>query len=206
MKLIDLLVQELPKRGGWPDGKTHAWQDHNTEIRFAPSVNADFHPQHKILCEEYRDIGVDDITPEHQIAVTREQYEAALAASKAEWNGEGLPPVGCDIYFYLDTDRYSTSGVIPNNGQMVSVLAHKITSAGNPVAVVYWDDNGAGRAAAFIKDAFRPIRSEADKKRDEAIESITSLIEYRNGCHAKALSKWIYEEIAAGKIHHIRID
>lgn len=27
MKLIDLLVQELPKRGGWPDGVTRIVQD-----------------------------------------------------------------------------------------------------------------------------------------------------------------------------------
>lgn len=32
MKLIDLLVQELPKRGGWPDGVSRIHQDHDGEI------------------------------------------------------------------------------------------------------------------------------------------------------------------------------
>lgn len=29
MKLIDLLVQELPKRGGWPEGVDSIYQDHD---------------------------------------------------------------------------------------------------------------------------------------------------------------------------------
>lgn len=34
MKLIDILVRELPKRGGWPEGMSQAAQDFNGEICF----------------------------------------------------------------------------------------------------------------------------------------------------------------------------
>jgi hypothetical protein len=109
--------------------------------------------------------------------VTREQYEAAIAAQQPVWNGEGLPPVGSDVEFTLDTDKYSVQGNIPENGQVVNVVAHKQTTDGNPVAVVYWDERGSGRAAAFIKAAFSPLRTEAERKReaevDELIDAIT---------------------------------
>ena len=35
MKLIDLLVQELPKRGGWPDGAECAVQDADYQLCFS---------------------------------------------------------------------------------------------------------------------------------------------------------------------------
>jgi hypothetical protein len=40
MKLIDLLVQELPKRGGWPEGAEIAVQDADSQICF--SSHSDF--------------------------------------------------------------------------------------------------------------------------------------------------------------------
>lgn len=123
--------------------------------------------------------------------VTREQYEAALAASKKEWDGECLPPVGCDCEFQAEDGSWGVGTVLCVGNLRVFWLCH---------------EDGMEYNAEIEPREFRPIRSEADKKRDEAIESITSLIEYRNGCHAKALAKWLFEEIAAGKIQHIRID
>ncbi|EKY2093395.1 hypothetical protein QNX23_003933 [Cronobacter sakazakii] len=89
MKLIDLLVQELPKHGGWPlDKKHHAFisQDSDGEVWAFPSK-----PNLNIMKEEWNIshgdgcyVGLlttiaDDFTTS---TVTREQYEAELAAEQ----------------------------------------------------------------------------------------------------------------------------
>lgn len=95
MKLIDLLVKELPKRGGWPkcavkihqdhDGETWAWLNHDSTERLFTldqvATNARKFGQNE-TCENM---------------VTRDQYEAALAASEGwiQWAG-GECPVDSD--------------------------------------------------------------------------------------------------------------
>lgn len=83
MKLIDILVEELPKRGGWPDDSDEMSQSQfdceiYTESKFLP----DFY-----VGERAEDNGIDN-------GVTREQYEAALAAKNEgwiEWGGGECP-------------------------------------------------------------------------------------------------------------------
>lgn len=97
MKLIDILVQELPKCGGWPEGRSYVWQDESGEIRFDTTIDCDFFPQEKVLCEKRRPIGKIFIYASDSFVVTREQYEAALAAKNdgwIEWGG-GECPVPC---------------------------------------------------------------------------------------------------------------
>lgn len=114
MKLIDLLVKELPKRGGWPegaikihqdyDGETWAWLNNGSTERLFTldqvAVNARKFNK-KETCENM---------------VTREQYEAALTASKAivghngwiDWQG-GECPVDNDAIIeviYRKTNLY----------------------------------------------------------------------------------------------------
>lgn len=109
MKLIDILVRELPKRGGWPDGADFAVQNYRDggikfannpiEIAISEKWNNElwqgewhFSTQHDFTCHEVSSDCRETI-------VSRGYYEAALAASKPEWNGEGLPHVGteCEI-------------------------------------------------------------------------------------------------------------
>ena len=83
MKLIDILVEELPKRGGWPDDSDEMSQSQfdceiYTESKFLP----DFY-----VGERAEDNGIDN-------GVTRDQYEAALAAKNdgwIEWGGGECP-------------------------------------------------------------------------------------------------------------------
>lgn len=193
MKLIDLLVQELPKLGGWPEAGTKYWD--------MPKIEG---------CDWSASYSYDDIKVVEWLAVKaggeyvkRRQYEAALAASKqVAWDGKGLPPVGCDVEFTLDTDKYRVSGVIPENGQAVNVVAHKVTTDGNSVAVVYWDDRGAGRAAAFIKEAFRPTRTEAERKREETIADLQNALGHAHGLFDLVL---LYKALTSGSIRHITL-
>lgn len=92
--LLQILVEELPKRGGWPEG-----------VKWLAQT-----PRGSILGRETRQDGphfsltLDTVAKDQFIAkVTRDQYEAALAASKAvvghngwiNWHG-GECPVDSD--------------------------------------------------------------------------------------------------------------
>ena len=93
------------------------------------------------------------------------QYEAM------GWDGTNLPPVGTDVEFTIGTYDIETDfdGILPAEGEIVEVIAHKTTSDGNDVAVVYWDDKGAGRSACFAPGCLRPLRTEAERAIDEMV-------------------------------------
>lgn len=83
MKLIDLLVKELPSRGGWPEGMVKCCQssvdselyffdknDNEEAIRFYPSCHR--------VCEDTKKVGY--------FYITREQYEAAINKPPTTFN------------------------------------------------------------------------------------------------------------------------
>lgn len=86
--LLQILVEELPKRGGWPEGTSRISQGAVTGYIYADG--------HRVLFR-HNVYGGDD-------CVTRDQYEVALAASKAvvghngwiDWHG-GECPVDSDV-------------------------------------------------------------------------------------------------------------
>ncbi|WP_414456247.1 hypothetical protein [Enterobacter quasiroggenkampii] len=179
MKLIDILVQELPKVGGWPN--------HVVVAISIPSVSWGV-PPWGCSPMAYR-------LASHEI-VTLEQYEAALVASKPEWDGRGLPPSGVE-FEYLRGDFGA------DEGRWVKCI---MKYAGDRFCIVHLD----GEGESWLKHEgtkIRPIRSEADKKRDEAIESIKAMLMYDYGDDPRLNDAVIlYDAIAAGKIPHIRID
>ena len=97
MKLVDLLVKELPKLGGWPEGVTHIGQEYDRELMFYGRGNISTGLILNELAIDHRKLGKSGEK------ITRAQYEAALAASKAvvghngwiEWHG-GECPVDSD--------------------------------------------------------------------------------------------------------------
>lgn len=81
MTLLELLVKELPKLGGWPGDRTVASNGINGTVVFHSKGRAPF------IMGGLNFSGIG--------CVSCEEYEAALAESKqTEWNGFGLPPVG----------------------------------------------------------------------------------------------------------------
>jgi hypothetical protein len=117
MKLIDLLVKELPKRGGWPEGALNATQDKDGEVCFSSSATPEFGYaawEGGDWCgNEFYTITADDYDT---AIITRAQYEAALAAIKAvvghngwvQWAG-GECPVDSDAIVevrYRKTNPY----------------------------------------------------------------------------------------------------
>lgn len=101
MKLIDLLVKELPKRGGWPANISYIAQDEESAtwgFRYKPEKDSD---------DEWMDFSdsgyeirigyIGDADDCNTSVVSRKQYESALEASEGwiNWYG-GECPVDSD--------------------------------------------------------------------------------------------------------------
>ncbi|EOC1092104.1 hypothetical protein ACQ9QS_003117 [Cronobacter sakazakii] len=184
MKLIDLLVQELPKRGGWPEGY-NVISTNGYGQAWCYSINASGKTSGKELY----------IRSSEEGHVTREQYEAAL--QHPVWDGEGLPPVGCECEFF-DCEKWFKVTMMYGGSQLV---------------VLYDHDNQIERSfsTSRIDGKFRPICSEADKKRDEVGLALYHAINWNDEgelVSPKRMEdyKKAYDAIAAGKIPHIRIE
>lgn len=117
MKLIDLLVKELPNHGGWPEGALNATQDKDGEVCFSSGATPEFGyaawEGGDWFGNEFHTITADDYDT---AIITHAQYESALAASKAvvghngwiDWHG-GECPVDSDAIvevIYRKTNLY----------------------------------------------------------------------------------------------------
>ncbi|ELQ6160116.1 hypothetical protein R2281_003883 [Cronobacter dublinensis] len=209
MKLIDLLVQELPKRDGWPDGAACAVQDLTKQICFSSAMEGI-----QFRNEMWRDgkwqgawlnSYVDELAEDYATAIiNREQYEAALsAAQQPVWDGEGLPPVGCECEAIYGRDAWFK----------VKIIAH---DSGRVIGRWLEGDRNDDLLDYSHQESFRPIRSEADKKRAEGVIALSrvdpSVAPFEYGAKHSDGSLigpfWyeLYDAIAAGKIPHIRIE
>lgn len=176
MKLIDILAQELPERGGWIKGHYQCAQDKSGEVCF--------YTKGKIHITQYGlwsiSVGSDAkhdgfsrvvITLADDYAetiITREQYESALAASTPEWDGEGLPPVGCECEYETNFDGWQSVRI-----ELIKSEGIAFTWLANSQAY-----NGLDCVGVQKSGSFRPKRTEAERKRDEAVRDfVRQLIE-----------------------------
>lgn len=111
-----------------------------------------------------------------------------------EWNGEGLPPVGCEC-------EYETKfhGWQPVRIELIKSEGIAFTWLDNSEAYNGLDCVGVKKAGSF-----RPIRSEADKKRDAAISAIDAACLLARD--ASKTAEAIYDAIAAGDIPGVKIE
>lgn len=250
MKLIDILVEELPKRGGWPKRANCITQDPDKRVEPAtcqPGV-AKFNSgcgQWFLNGSRTGGFSANTLASDYTTAIiTREQYEAALAAKNdgwIEWGGGECPVekgVRVDVKYregdiYQDKpalgDRNVRWSHIGSSNDIIAYRLHQpkeaehseeseedlnecigqgvaqvwngegkptigtkcehhsggkweiVTIAGTYENLVtgftdYWMVKEDGRSYTVGNPyRFRPIRSEADKKRDEAIEELVSL-------------------------------
>lgn len=112
------------------------------------------------------------------------------------WNGEGLPPVGCECEFMkhtLDAISNWRRGIIKYVSEYTVVIVEAL-SPGEFVAHPRTCD-------------FRPIRSEADKKREDALDAIYGAIASAEREHNRSdEADKVYEAIAAGKIPGVKLE
>lgn len=127
-----------------------------------------------------RDIAT--LADDHATAiVTREQYEVTC------WDGAGLPPVGC-FCEVEDLDGMLVYG----HGESGEVIAHVENTA--VIRMSY----GLG---CFDARFLRPLRTEADKKRDAAVMAINNTVDASG-----TLGSEIYDAIAAGNIPGVKLE
>ena len=160
MTLLELLRQELPKRGGWPEGADYCVQ-HAHDLGFCwiifnkgviPSASADAEGMWDLdwNFSHDRDFCAYELASDHATAiVTREQYEAA------GWDGTDLPPIGCECEIY-------------NRGEWFAV---KLKFIGDKWIVAEVLENGHEDCYELVQDSsrFRPLRTEAERAIDEMV-------------------------------------
>lgn len=217
MKLIDLLVQELPKRGGWPGGANYAVQDADGTVKFAKTLT---HLHY--LAGEWRsnEDGCDWIYEDrpfegnfvtewvaddnHGAVISMARYECEISKIKTgkrpsdEWNGEGVPPVGCECEYFDNNGKWYPVTIKYSSDQLVVISG---------ITKILGVERGTEIAKHIIidKPQFRPLRTEAERKRDAAVEAMQIEVD--------ECSNWIYSEyeiiynaIAAGKIPGVKLD
>ena len=177
MTLLELLRQELPKRGGWPEGALSITQDNDGSLCVWDTNDPHYdgfswkHHTGNSLVYYWHGINAGPLSCDHRESiVTYWQYKAALAESqKPAWNGEGLPPIGAKIEFFINPKLGYRNAWNPDAGTEMEVVAHKTTTDGNDVAVCYWDGGGAGRSCCFVPESLKPLRTEAERAIDEMV-------------------------------------
>ena len=158
MILLELLRQELPKRGGWPEGVACVVQSLiDGELYFYDRRYDGNGAMLNLRRSGYKfckasDIGRDDVTGLLTPVITREQYEAT------GWDGVGLPPVGCDVEYHC----------YPDGWVIINIVA-RIKGA----TFIEWK-SGTHKGGDIIRGDFplervRPLRTEAERTIDEMV-------------------------------------
>lgn len=273
MKLIDILVEELPKRGGWPKGAKCITQDGDWKVEPAschPSVaKCDGDGFWFLNSSRIGGFEVDALASDHTTTIiTREQYEAALAAKNEgwiEWGGGECPveegtlvdvrlrngntferlaalvesratlpfwrsdDAGGDIIAYrlhqpqdaTEADDEADLNECIGQDSSTAWSGRWLPSAGCECEYQYkvhgsewcsfecvavdgnaafgWSNN-TPIALQLNTHNFRPMRSEADRKRDEAVKTIM----LTGWC--QSFAEEIYDLVAAGKVPGMKLE
>lgn len=200
MKLIDLLVKELPKRGGWPHNALSITQDDDGSLCVWDTNDPHYdgfswkHRAGNSLVYYWHGIEGVPLSCDHmESIVTYWQYKAALAEfQKPAWNGEGLPPAGCECEYISNGTSWGKVKVIGFDGEKIVI---------RPSGEIYY------AITPSDKDDFIPLRTESEMKHEAVLESICAVLEMvAQDYKCKDEAKLIYEAIAAGKIPGVKLD
>ena len=118
--------------------------------------------------------------------------ERIVKNDAAVWNGEGFPPVGC-FCEVEDLDGMLVYG----QGESGEVIAHVENTA--VIRMSY----GLG---CFEARFLRPLRTEADKKRDAAINAIKESYYKQDRSGNYRGEEGVFDDIAAGKIPGVKLE
>lgn len=219
MKLIDLLVQELPKRGGWPDGANFTVQDADGTVKFAKTVTCLHYLAGEWRSDEdgydwiYKDRPFDGnfvaewtADDNHRAVISMARYEREISKKETgkqpadEWNGEGVPPVGCECEYLDSNGKWYPVTIKYASDQLVIISG---------ITKILGVEQGTEIAKDIIidKPKFRPLRTESERKHEAVLESICAVLEMvAQDYKREGEAKLIYEAIAAGKIPGVKLD
>lgn len=213
MKLIEILVKAKVK---FPDGANEAVQDGSGTVKFFDSFNLGFDgysfwrgtARASFYCipDNYI-IGLSLASDYQTSIVTREEYEAAVAASKemlvnkpVAWDGQGLPPVGaeCEYKDYSTSEWHAVTITYCSNQVVVFSSNHK-TFKGEPVEI--------SKDLVIDSPEFRPVRTEAERKRSDICDKIYgAMTNAERKDNRSDMAEAVYDAIAAGKIHGVKVE
>lgn len=185
MKLIDLLVQELPKRGGWPLNVKSLEQCHDGCIQSFEGP-AEYHVRLP-LAEDWESV------------VQYVDYKNVL--DKLVWSGDGLPTVGTEIE--VDSPRLGWA-----KAKVVAVTDTWLISKydnGVESAVCHRSKSSSGVWVDHY-GSFRPIKNEAEIKREKVIASMRKSVTNYNKTDVIQALEQVYDAIVAGKIIGVKIE
>ena len=163
---------------------------------------------HSAFCEEFHYMARAQWLGGREFRVSNPTAFTVIASrnesGKPEWDGEGLPPVGSEVQCICNQ--------FPSEGQ--EKLLGKILYSGEYTILHTYQTNGQHHvpveSVLMTKHwSITPIRSEADKKRDEAAKGLIEYLDKETDIDNVFSIKDVigfYDAIAAGKIPHIRID
>lgn len=113
------------------------------------------------------------------------------------WNGEGLPPVGCECEYSLNGGKtwwkckidyiVGTQGVVMLCDTFEGVQYVQFSLYGNALK-------------------FRPTRSEAERKRDATTNALIKILGGCGGPHSELKAREIYDLVAAGKVPGMKLE
>jgi len=109
--------------------------------------------------------------------IIAERRPIAEPKASAEWNGEGLPPVGVECEMSYAGHEWMNCVLIAHGDEQI----------------IFKLDGCREFSGHRNNYKFRPIRSPQEIARDEAINGMAEIIEYRNGCSPKPLAGWLYD-------------
>lgn len=161
--VLALLVAYLPENGGWPKKVTHIGQDYDRELMFYGRGNV----RTGIILDE---LAIDHRKPgDVGVKVTRDQYEAALEASKEPLTGTGVdgwidwPGGECPV------PRGTLVDVRYRNGSELFGLPADESVRNSPDAhQEYWDndDNPRDIIAYRLHQPQEAVQAKADDEAD----------------------------------------
>lgn len=182
--VVDVKFNDGQVQSGYPAGEyswEHAWQNSNIiAYRLHKPQEAD-----RVRAAAWNSYaGITESDGESDL---NEQIGQGVAPV---WNGEDLPPVGC-FCEVEDLDGMLVYG----QGESGEVIAHVENTA--VIRMSY----GLG---CFEARFLRPLRTEAERKRDEAMRVIYEILDA--GTSTKQDASDIYNAIAAGEIPSVKLE
>ena len=172
MTLLELLRQELPKRGGWPEGALSITQDDDGSLCIWDTNDPHYdgfswkhHTGNSLMyfwCDEW----VMPLSYDHKESiVTYWQYKAALAESqKPAWNGEGLPQIGVECEWQDKNTKQWQPVKVVYASEWVTVIREINEEKDDDLVEIAIENYGDD---ARLK--FRPLRTEAERAIDEMV-------------------------------------
>lgn len=188
MKLIDLLVPEFNKSGGWPKTLDSAVRMKLPCGYWTKELNGTLY--------------FTDKSSNHRIY--KGEYEAALAASKqVSWSGDGLPAEGIECEVKSGKDSWTLCKVVHSSSSGVAFIYLEEPSGESPSRYIgVLDCIPSKHADGF----FRPIRTEAERNREEAETELRCCLAGTGAGITRHAAKHLYDAISAGKIPGIRLE